>query len=217
MTEYTGTVSTGGEAATRTLQDLTISKFAVSSMNNNCYLLRCRQTAQQVLIDAADDPDRILREAGGEGLATVVTTHRHWDHIRALSQVIEVTGARSLAHEDDAEEIPVVTATLTDGDTISVGECELTAIHLAGHTPGSVALHYADPHGHSHLFTGDSLFPGGVGRTTNPEDFQSLFHDVTTKLFDRFDDDTWVYPGHGNDTTLGEERGQLSEWQARGW
>lgn len=217
MTEYTGTVYTGGEAATRTLHDLTISKFAVSSMNNNCYLLRCRQTGRQVLIDAADDPDRILREAGGEGLATVVTTHRHWDHIRALPKVIEATGAHSLAHEDDAEEIPVVTATLADGDSISVGECELTAIHLAGHTPGSVALHYADPHGHSHLFTGDSLFPGGVGRTTNPEDFQSLFHDVTTKLFDRFDDDTWVYPGHGNDTTLGHERGQLPEWKARGW
>ena len=98
-----------------------------------------------------------------------------------------------------------------------VGQVELEVIALVGHTPGSVALLYDDPGGHPHLLTGDSLFPGGVGRTTNPADFSSLIDDVEHKIFDRLPDDTWFYPGHGNDSTLGAERGSLAEWRARGW
>jgi glyoxylase-like metal-dependent hydrolase (beta-lactamase superfamily II) len=94
---------------------------------------------------------------------------------------------------------------------------ELTAIHLVGHTPGSIALLYDDPTGAPHLFTGDCLFPGGVGRTTSPEDFASLYGGVVSKLFDRLPDETWIYPGHGKDTTLGNERPALDEWRARGW
>jgi glyoxylase-like metal-dependent hydrolase (beta-lactamase superfamily II) len=91
-------------------------------------------------------------------------------------------------------------------------------IHLVGHTPGSIALLYDDPTGPPHLWTGDSLFPGGVGNTHgNRDDFEQLFADVTTKVFDRLPDETWVYPGHGNDTTLGAERPALPEWRARGW
>ena len=91
-------------------------------------------------------------------------------------------------------------------------------IALAGHTPGSIALLYDDPSGHPHLFTGDSLFPGGVGNTRgDAERFQQLLGDVSTKIFDRLPDDTWFYPGHGNDSTLGAERPHLEEWRARGW
>jgi glyoxylase-like metal-dependent hydrolase (beta-lactamase superfamily II) len=106
---------------------------------------------------------------------------------------------------------------LDDGSTVTVGDITLDVVVLVGHTPGSVALRYDDPDGHAHLFTGDSLFPGGVGRTTRPEDFDSLLHDVTTKLFDTMPDDTWFYPGHGNDSTLGAERPALPEWAARRW
>ncbi len=105
-----------------------------------------------------------------------------------------------------------------DGDTVRVGQVELTARHLVGHTPGSVVLVYDDPHGHPHLFTGDCLFPGGVGNThKDPKAFASLIHDVETKIFDVLPDETWVYPGHGADTTLGAERPHLPEWRARGW
>jgi glyoxylase-like metal-dependent hydrolase (beta-lactamase superfamily II) len=103
------------------------------------------------------------------------------------------------------------------GDVIHVGDLELAVIGLRGHTPGSVALYYADPSGTGHLFTGDSLFPGGVGRTGSPADFQSLLDDVTARLFEVYDDDTWFYPGHGDDSTLGAERPHLSEWRKRGW
>src|SRR5690606_13186189 len=121
---------------------------------------------------------------------------------RATATVVERTGAASLAHAADAPEIPVVTDTLADGDPVTVGRVSLTAIHLVGHTPGSLAFHYDDPTGFGHVFTGDSLFPGGVGKTGSAAEFDSLLTDVETKLFDRMADDTWIYPGHGDATPL---------------
>ena len=215
---YHGSVTPGGPAQVRELTDLIVTKLAVSEMANNVYLLRCRHTDEQVLIDAADDPEAILAMVGEDGLARVVTTHRHWDHHRALPEVVAATGATTVAGEADADELPVpVDERVSDGDTVQVGECRLEVIHLVGHTPGSIALLYDDPDGTPHLFTGDSLFPGGVGKTWSPEDFTSLVRDVSTKLFDRLPDETWFYPGHGNDSTLGAERPHLSEWRSRGW
>jgi glyoxylase-like metal-dependent hydrolase (beta-lactamase superfamily II) len=106
---------------------------------------------------------------------------------------------------------------VSHGDTIPVGDCELEVIHLRGHTPGSIALLYRDPAGHGHLFTGDSLFPGGVGKTWSPEDFVSLIDDVSARIFGELPDDTWFYPGHGDDSTLGEECPKIDEWRERGW
>jgi len=213
---YTGQVSPGGEPDTRELPALGITKVSVGPMDNNAYLLR--SAGEQLLIDAANEPDRLLSLLGAGGLSTVVTTHRHGDHWQALEDVVGVTGAESLAHEADAAEIPIVSQTLKDGDTVRVGDAELDVIHLVGHTPGSIALLYRDPDGHPHLFTGDSLFPGGVGNTFgSKENFASLINDVERKIFDRLPDETWVYPGHGNDTTLGAERPALPEWRARGW
>jgi glyoxylase-like metal-dependent hydrolase (beta-lactamase superfamily II) len=153
----------------------------------------------------------------------VITTHQHWDHHRALREVVDATGAVVVAGEPDAAAITEQTGVpvddrVEDGDLVEFGEARLEVIHLVGHTPGSIALLYDDPDGTPHLFTGDSLFPGGVGNTFGDEGaFRSLFHDVSTKLFDRLPDETWFYPGHGNDSTLGAERPQLKEWEARGW
>ncbi|OEV13478.1 MBL fold metallo-hydrolase [Streptomyces nanshensis] len=216
---YTGDVQVGGPADVHELTDLMISKVAVGPMNNNAYLLRCRSTGEQLLIDAANEPETLLDLIGSDGIASVVTTHRHGDHWQALAPVVEATGARTYAGRHDAEGIPVATDELVDdGGTVRVGDVELTARHLVGHTPGSIALVYDDPHGHPHLFTGDCLFPGGVGNThDDPEAFASLLNDVETKLFERLPDETWVYPGHGGDTTLGNERPHLAEWRERGW
>jgi glyoxylase-like metal-dependent hydrolase (beta-lactamase superfamily II) len=159
--------------------------------------------------------------AGGGGLDTVVTTHQHHDHVGALAEVVAATGARTVAGADDADALPVpVDERVGQGDTVPVGDVTLGVIHLRGHTPGSIALAYADPApgGRTHLFTGDSLFPGGIGNTKNPgQSFESLIEDVTTRVFDVYDDDTWFYPGHGDDSTLGAERPHLDEWRARGW
>ena len=213
---YTGDVTPGGPAAVRELRGLTIAKASVGPMDNNAYLLT--SGGEQLLVDAANDAARLLELIGPAGLATVVTTHRHPDHWQALSDVVRSTGATSLAHADDAAEIPVVTSTLRDGDTVTVGDASLEVIHVVGHTPGSIVLLYRDPAGTAHLFTGDSLFPGGVGNTRgNKANFTSLINDVEHKLFDRLPDDTWFYPGHGKDSTLGAERPHLAEWRARGW
>ncbi|MEC4019469.1 MBL fold metallo-hydrolase [Streptomyces sp. H27-D2] len=216
---YSGTVTVGGPADVHELTDLMISKVAVGPMNNNAYLLRCRATGEQLLIDAASEPHTLLTLIGDSGIASVVTTHRHGDHWQALREVVDATGARTYAGRYDAEGIPVPTdVPVEDGDTIRVGRVELTARHLVGHTPGSIALVYDDPHGHPHLFTGDCLFPGGVGNTKgDPEAFTELLDGVETRLFDRLADETWVYPGHGADTTLGDERPHLAEWRKRGW
>jgi glyoxylase-like metal-dependent hydrolase (beta-lactamase superfamily II) len=215
---YSGEVTVGGPADVHELKDLMITKIAVGPMNNNAYLLRCRATDEQLLIDAANEAETLLGMIGGDGIASVVTTHRHGDHWQALAEVVAATGARTYAGREDAEGIPVRTDVLVDdGDTIRVGRVELTARHLVGHTPGSIALVYDDPHGHPHVFTGDCLFPGGPGRTTQPEEFDSLMDGLETKLFDVLPDETWVYPGHGDDTTLGTERPHLAEWRARGW
>ncbi|MEV5605923.1 MBL fold metallo-hydrolase [Streptomyces sp. NPDC052299] len=216
---YSGAVRVGGPADVHELTDLMISKVAVGPMDNNAYLLRCRATGEQLLIDAADEAGTLLRLIGDDSILSVVTTHRHRDHWRALGEVVAATGARTYAGRFDAEGIEVPTEVLVeDGDTIRVGEVALTARHLTGHTPGSITLLYDDPHGAPHLFTGDCLFPGGVGNTRkDPEAFASLLHDVETKLFAPLPDETWVYPGHGRDTTLGDERPHLPEWRARGW
>lgn len=216
---YTGRVTVGGPADVHQLAGLIISKVAVGPMENNAYLLRCRETDEQLLIDAANDADVLLRLIGADGIAGVVTTHRHGDHWQALEAVVRATGARTYAGRHDAEGIPVATdVLLDDGDELSVGHSRLTARRLVGHTPGSIALVYDDPQGHPHLFTGDCLFPGGVGNTGGDrEAFASLLHDVQTKFFDALPDETWVYPGHGADTTLGAERPNLPDWRARGW
>ena len=223
---YSGEVSPGGRPDRRTAGSLEITKVSVDpQMHNNCYLLRCTETGDQVLIDAADEPERLLELIGEGGLTTVITTHQHWDHHRALAEVVQATGATVIAGDPDADSITEQTGVAVDQrvgehDRIAVGTCSLTVIPVAGHTPGSICLLYDDSSGGSgrpHLFTGDCLFPGGPGRTTNPEDFQSLMGDLEAKVFDQLPDETWFYPGHGNDSTLGAERPSLGEWRARGW
>ncbi len=215
---YHGKVRPGGPPDVRELAKLTVTKFSVGEMDNNVYLLRCRRTDEQLLIDAAADAPHILQVVGEDGLRRVVTTHRHWDHHRALPEVVSATGAETVAGAEDADELPVpVDRRVADGDVVEVGDCPLEVIHLVGHTPGSIALLYDDPDGTPHLFTGDSLFPGGVGKTWSEKDFASLVEDVSSKLFDRLPDETWFYPGHGADSTLGAERPHLAGWRARGW
>jgi len=220
MSDYTGEVSPGGEPDRRTAGALEITKLAVDpQMHNNCYLLRCTDTGDQVLIDAADEPDRLLELIGDGGLTTVVTTHQHWDHHRALADVLRATGARSAAGREDGPHLPVAPDVLLDqGDSVPLGALTLDVVHLRGHTPGSVALVLRSSDGSTHVFTGDSLFPGGVGNTDkDPQRFTQLIGDVEERLFGVLPDEAWVYPGHGGDTTIGAERPHLAEWRQRGW
>lgn len=194
-------------------------KVSVGPMDNNCYLLRTRAGAA-LLIDAANDADRIIAVTSEPVPGTVATTHRHADHWQALPDLAQRWQPNLCAGSPDSAAITrdagvTGVSGVWDGDRIAIGDEQLDVIGLVGHTPGSIALVY---HGDvDHLFTGDSLFPGGPGKTGSAADFTSLMDDLESKIFGRFGDDAVVHPGHGDDTTLGAERPQLGEWRARGW
>ncbi len=196
-----------------------IASASFGPFDNNSYLLA--DAGDLVLVDAAQDAPALLDWIAGRRVSTIVTTHRHPDHIAALPAVARATGARLVTSVPDADAIAAATGLslegLWDGDSVRVGATEWEVIGLVGHTPGGIALAYSPPDGPATVISGDSLFPGGVGKTGTPEQFASLLSDVTTKLFDRFADDTAVLPGHGLPTTLGAERPHLDEWHARGW
>jgi glyoxylase-like metal-dependent hydrolase (beta-lactamase superfamily II) len=218
---YTGHVEPG-TAARRTLPGATILKASVGPMDNNAYLVTCSVTGESLLIDAANDAQILidLVRSHAPKVALIVTSHQHFDHWQALEALAEATGAPTAAHEIDADPVPVKPdRLLANGDTVRIGKLTFDVIHLRGHTPGSIALALGGSVTDeiTQLFTGDCLFPGGLGRTTKPAEFDSLFKDVKTRVFDRFDDKTVVYPGHGDDTTLGAERPHLGEWRERKW
>lgn len=199
-----------------------LSMVAVSDMDNRAYILQSTTDPQDVLlIDAPSEPDVLRAAIGAEAAPTIVITHQHHDHTGALADML-AEGTRLIGHPLDipaVEEMRGVTFTdsVDDDGTVTAGGVTLDVIWLRGHTPGSIAL-ATTIGGVQYLFTGDSLFPGGVGNTWNdPERFATLIDDVETKLFARYPDDTVVLPGHGKGTTLGAERASLPEWRARGW
>lgn len=207
---------------------VTIVKTTVGDMDNNCYLIAADGDA--LLIDAADDAGHLLSVAGdlGARITDVLTTHRHHDHVRALPEILGSTGARHHAPAPDAPALPAPadrtwggaahsgSGELLDPASPALAELGMLVVLLRGHTPGGLALVLPTDDGPTHLFTGDSLFPGGVGNTSSPGDFTHLLDDVTERCF-RYPDDTAVHPGHGDDTTLGAERPRLTQWRERGW
>jgi glyoxylase-like metal-dependent hydrolase (beta-lactamase superfamily II) len=218
---YTGHVD-AGNAARRTLPGVTIVKASVGPMDNNAYLVTCSATGETLLIDAANDADDLIElvQRHAPKLSLIVTSHQHFDHWQALEAVAAATGAPTASHEIDAEPLPVKPdRLLANGDTVHIGELTFNVIHLRGHTPGSIALALDGPAtgGVTQLFTGDCLFPGGLGKTWQKGDFTQLLDDVTSRVFEVYSDSTVIYPGHGDDTVLGTERPHLSEWRERGW
>ena len=194
---------------------LRLTTRSVGPMDNNAYLLAHGTDA--VLIDPAAEDDVLLGLAAGLNLVGVVTTHRHADHLGALAAVVAATGAVAYAGTPDAAAIADATGVacreVWDGDTIAVGGVPLAVIGLVGHTPGSITLAHTPADAPDRLFTGDALFPGGIGRTRSGADFDSLFRDVTPKPFDRFGDDPVVHPGHGAAPPSGAARPPPGHWR----
>jgi glyoxylase-like metal-dependent hydrolase (beta-lactamase superfamily II) len=216
--DYSGHVEPGGPAIARTVDlhgtTVEIRKLSVGEMDNNVYLLRDVAADRALLIDAADDAERILSELGDTTVEVIFTTHGHWDHHRALRAVASATGATVVHHPADNDMTPMPPdEEAADGGTLTFGDVPVRLIHTPGHTPGSTCLLLGD----HHLFTGDTLFPGGPGNTFGDDEaFRTIMRSLQEQLF-ALDDETWVYPGHGDDTTLGAERPHLEEWRARGW
>lgn len=215
-----GHVSPGSEPWRWQTDAWTVRKISVSDMDNNVYLVTCAGTGAQALVDAADDAPAIDRlvTSGTGGLDLLVTTHQHWDHHRALAEVSARHTPVTAAGDADADALPVpVDRRLHHGDVLDVGGLRLEVVALRGHTPGSVGLALGAADGSTALFTGDSLFPGGPGRTTSAQDFAQLLDDLQERVFARFADHSVVLPGHGDNTTIGRERPSLARWRERGW
>lgn len=212
-----GHVTPGGPWLDRTDGRVRIRKRSVSQMDNNVYVVSCTATGRSLLVDPADDPAAIEAALADTTPVAGVVTHGHWDHVRAF-EAVQAAGLPLLAHPEDAELLPApADGDLEDGQVLTIGELEVTVLHVPGHTPGSVVLHVAGDE-RDHLCTGDTLFPGGPGNTFgSAEDHARIMDGLEAKVFSRFPDDTRVYPGHGDDTTLGAERPHLGEWRERGW
>lgn len=210
-------VEPDGEWVDREDGRVAIRKVSVEEMDNNVYVVTCTATGDALVVDAAARPARIREALGGTQPVAVVQTHGHWDHIRAWEALAEDPGVGIWGHPADDEMFPrPVDRDLHDGDTIPVGELGVEVIHLPGHTPGSL-LYLVHGSERDHLFSGDTLFPGGPGRTTSARDFADIMDGLEDKVFDRLDDATRVHPGHGDSTTVGAERPELSAWRERGW
>ncbi len=179
-------------------------------IDNNSYILSCRQTGEGVIIDAPEEPEKLLREVGDVKVKAIIITHRHGDHTAGLREMKDQTKAPVASHPEDASELPLsADFQLKDGDVYDIGKVQLTAMHTPGHTPGALCLHIGN-----RLFTGDTLFPGGPGRTHSAEAFRQVKDSISNKLL-ALSDDTVVYPGHGNDTTIGKSREEISVFDSK--
>jgi glyoxylase-like metal-dependent hydrolase (beta-lactamase superfamily II) len=217
VAEYTGHVETDGDWQDRRDGSLLIRKLSVEDFDNNVYVIADTDSDEALLIDVAARPERLAEAVAGFEVTAAVQTHGHWDHIRAWDGVRDDQGIEVWGHTGDDPLFPrPVDRQLADGERIAVGSIEVEVIHLPGHTEGSL-LYLVRGDERPHLFSGDTLFPGGHGKTTSETDHHRVMDGLEAKIFGRLPDDTWVYPGHGDDTTLGAERPHLAEWRERGW
>jgi glyoxylase-like metal-dependent hydrolase (beta-lactamase superfamily II) len=191
-----------------------VHKVVVGPMENNVFVLRCTGTGEAVLVDAANEAERLLGMAKQLGVGRVLTTHGHWDHIQAVPEVREA-GYRVAVSAGDAGMLPAYDDVLEDDATVEVGRLRLRTILTPGHTPGSMCFRLE---GQPLLFSGDTLFPGGPGATKfEGGDFPTIIRSIDDRLFRPLDADTVVLPGHGDRTTIGTESPHLQEWIDRGW
>ena len=191
-----------------------VHKVVVGPVDNNVFVIRCTSTGEAVLIDAANEHERLLDLCRGLGVRTVLETHGHWDHIQAIPAVRDA-GYEVGVTAEDAAMLPSYDYLLEDDTVIEIGRLRLRTLHTPGHTPGSISFHVE---GTPLLFTGDTLFPGGPGATQyEGGDFGTVIQSIDERIFSKFDGSTIVLPGHGLDTTIGTESPHLDEWVARGW
>ena len=190
-----------------------IHKLVVGPVDNNVFVLRCKQTGEALLIDAANEHEQLLELCKALNVRQVLETHGHWDHIQAVPAVRDA-GYEVGVTAEDAAMLDSYDFVLEDESVIDVGRLRLHLIHTPGHTPGSICFRLE---GAPVLFSGDTLFPGGPGATKfEGGDFPTIIESIDRKLF-TLPPETIMLPGHGDDTTIGAERPHLQEWVDRGW
>ncbi len=185
--------------------EIRIKKLEIPPFGTNCYIVACPKTSQAVILDTPGEAAKILAEAADVSVSYIIITHSHPDHLGAFEEVREKLKARVAIHANEAANLPSPTdLTLVDGDMVNFGTVSLNVLHTPGHSPGSICL-FTGPH----LFSGDTLFPGGPGHTPNPTAFDQIVKSIKKKLF-ALPDEVQVYPGHGADTILGKEKREFA-------
>ena len=206
MADTTGTLHWSDEA-------VEVHKVVVGPVDNNVFVVRCRETGDAVLLDAANEHELLLDLCRRLGVRSVLETHGHWDHIQAVPAVRDA-GYDVAVTAADADMLDAYDSVLEDESVIEVGRLRLHTIATPGHTPGSMCFRVE---GTPLLFSGDTLFPGGPGATKFPGgDFPTIIESIDRRLF-TLPPETLVLPGHGDDTTIGTERPHLQAWIDRGW
>jgi glyoxylase-like metal-dependent hydrolase (beta-lactamase superfamily II) len=191
-----------------------VHKVVVGPVDNNVFVIRCTETGDAVLIDAANEHERLLDLCQALGVRTVLETHGHWDHIQAIPAVREA-GYQVGVTAEDAAMLDSYDYLLEDDTVVEVGRLRIRTVLTPGHTPGSICFHVEDT---PLLFSGDTLFPGGPGATSfEGGDFDTIIGSIENRLFKVFGSETLVLPGHGDNTTIGAESPSLDDWVARGW
>jgi len=191
-----------------------IHKVVVGPVDNNVFVLRCTETGESLLIDAANEHGKLLELAKALNVRRIVETHGHWDHIAAIPAMRDAGYSVGVTREN-ASMLDSYDEILEDDTMIEVGRLKLRTIHSPGHTPGSMSFKLE---GAPVLFTGDTLFPGGAGATKFPGgDFPTIMHSIEDRFYRVMSDDVLVLPGHGDDTTIGAEKPHFDDWVARGW
>lgn len=193
-------------------KEIRVEKLALGPWDSNCYVVSCPPGGDTVIIDTPTEAPKILKAVAGLPVRFILITHGHPDHLGALAEVKEKLGVGVAVHAADAGRLPIPADRLLEpGQELSLGSRKLKVIHTPGHTPGSVCCLLG-----RHLFSGDTLFPNGPGKTTTPQDFSRIVDSVVSQLF-ILPDDTIVYPGHGEGTVLGKERQLFAAFSSRPW
>lgn len=187
-----------------------IERLSLGPFGTNSYLLICQKTGASVIVDAPGDAEKVLKLLEGTHPKYILMTHNHMDHVDALAALKSALNVPLAAHEDDAGGLPVKPEQfLNDGDTISFGEIQLKVLHTPGHTPGSLCFLTG-----SYLISGDTIFPGGPGKTWSPDDFKKIVESLRNKIF-TLPDETQVYPGHGDATVLKKEKHEFEAFSSK--
>lgn len=192
-------------------ESITIYKMECGPYANNMYLVVCPQTNESILIDTPAEPDKMIELAKTTDVKAILITHNHMDHLLGFEDVTAAIKAPVGIGEADADALPrPADILLTDGDEVSAGSVTLKAIFTPGHTPGSTCLHTGE-----HLFSGDTLFPGGPGKSGSPRLLRQLIESITTRLY-TLGDGVYVYPGHGEkDTSIRESKAEYAVFASK--
>jgi hydroxyacylglutathione hydrolase len=190
--------------------EIQIKKLEIQPFGTNCYVVVCPQSGEGIIVDTPGEASRILAQAEDIRVRYIIITHTHGDHLGAFREVRDKLKVTVAVHPSEASILPSSPdLTLADGDLVNFGTVSLKVIHTPGHTLGSLCLLTG-----KHLFSGDTLFPGGPGKTGNPAAFEQIVNSITEKLF-VLPDETLVYPGHGEDTILGKEKQEFAVFSSR--